>query len=913
MASFKIRSGMRSKILALVIVPVLSISIGLSWYFMAARQADLTNSLQRLGTAMALGFAAASDLPVFAGDVEALRKVARSALQDASVMGVSFVAIDGPILFSEGELGPSGNAQMPEDSLWQLGQYRGARFWYFRGTIKLHAETMDDYPGAEQDNDSALGWVVIAMSLDEYHQARSENFIIGSTVAIIATLLVSIAAWLFAQRIYRPVRELTKVVKIMESGDLTVQANLAGEEEVQVLARVVNQLASTLRETNESLEKDITRATEELTYALAELENRNRDLVTVGDELESAMAAKDQLLARMSHELRTPLTAVIGFTRRLDSRSLSSEQIEYRDAIYHSSLLLASIIDDILDFSRMEYSDIALDEREFDLENALDEIVVIHAYSAYEKAIELIVFMDSDVPRTYLGDPVRFKQIINNLLANSIKFTDAGEVVVQVGLLDKDSQATDDQKVVLEISIRDSGIGIAAEDIEKLFKPFSQADASIHRRFGGSGLGLVISQQLVERMGGSISVHSEQGKGTTFQFSLQLIQAGADHVERVDADRLDEIAIVDGNRWSRRALRSQVAHHARQVFAFAITAELVELLREGRINPGSILISLGADVIQAQLLAAQLADIRKYFSGDIIVLTCGAAGQAAIPERLLGAYQPLQCLSKPVRRTRLVDSLFASSGRAVEASQIDSVNSRDNASHGQLAGVAVLVAEDNRYNKLLLKTLLETQGARVMIASNGIEAVEIFEASDCRLVLMDSHMPKMDGAEASRQIMAGAAQTGRPVAIIGITADTTEKERSRLQQAGVKEVLFKPIDEEILLMTLCRYAERSYTDASNNAGIISFDSAGSELTGALLEQTDNLRKAMAAGDLSGARETVHQLLGFSGLYAMVELRRMVVELDQNLLLPQTPEQTTRVTESLATLEALIHSRAEKGY
>ena len=321
--------------------------------------------------------------------------------------------------------------------------------------------------------------------------------------------------------------------------------------------------------------------------ALFDLEHRNSDLVAVRDELEEAMGAKDQFLARMSHELRTPLTTIIGFTRRLENTLLTREQAEYSHAVHHASVILLSVINDLLDFSRMQYGGISLERTAFNLEDEMEDIASMHAYGAYEKSIELVLFIDSSVPRDCLGDPLRLKQIVNNLLANAVKFTESGEILVHISEQDPEPADTAGEgrgeggtHTTLVITVRDSGIGIDAQDMKNLFEPFSQADTSISRRFGGSGLGLVICRQLVELMGGEIQLSSNPGAGTEVVCTVQLEACAGSAAELAVPERGECVAVIDGNKWSRRALRSQLTHWTRQVYAVAQPGDFIRLLRE---------------------------------------------------------------------------------------------------------------------------------------------------------------------------------------------------------------------------------------------------------------------------------------------------------------------------------------------
>ena len=893
-ARLEFHRTIRGKILLLGIIPVLSISVILTLYHMSWQRKHLSNDLQRFGQSTAEYLAVAGKLAMFADDLESLQQIARGPARNIALHGVSFYKEDGTELLTLGELDRLDIPAMGQDHLWQDNQYRNQLIWYFRAAIELEAETMTDYGESTHDSDYLLGWAVVALSRQELHQRQQENLLIGSAISLIVTLLVAVVAWLLSHRIYRPITELTSIVETMEAGDLSVEAQVAGEREVQILARVINRLAASLNQTNIRLKEEVAEATGDLRRAL--------------QELEQALGAKDQFLARMSHELRTPLTTILGFTRRLEHTVLTEEQSEYRHAIQHSSFLLLSVINDILEFSRLQYGGSYLQETIFNLEDELEDIVLMHAYSAYEKSIELIMLIDSDVPQMFHGDAIRLKQILNNLLANSVKFTDVGEINVHVARYEPDesnrSVETDSgtDTVTLEISVSDTGIGILPEEKENLFQPFSQADTSISRRYGGSGLGLVICQQLIELMGGEIELDSEPGVGTTARFTLPLKCVSASQAELRLPHRSDVVAVLEPNPRSRRALRSQLTRWTRQVFMVADAAALIEIVAQRQGELAAVLISLGPEPVEEDRLQETLAGLRAHYRGPVLVLACMSSDSPPFPEHILRQYSPAEYLSKPVRRKKLLEKLNSLDSPGTSEPEFGSSQGPgDCPADGSLTGIEILVVEDNEFNQKLFAGLLQAEGATTVLADNGAEALERFQQSGCSLVLMDAHMPVIDGIEACRQIVQLARQKQRCVAVLGLTADTLDAERLRFLDAGAKEVLYKPVDEQALLEALCRYSGREYRPLES-ASILSGSSSVEALGHELSRLVARLRYALEEGRVGDSRDTIHQLLGLSGMYGIEEFRRMVEGLRESL----DQQQGWETQRYLDALETLVH-------
>ncbi|WP_188109591.1 ATP-binding protein [Pseudohalioglobus sediminis] len=843
--------GMRRKILLLAIIPALSISIILTWYFTSTRQAQLTRDLQLLGHTTAEHLAIAGKLALFADNLESLRQIGLGPSSNPAVTGVAFLDSSAePVLL----LSDSGDFQVPGFSgehMWQNNQYRGDEIWYFRAPVMLETETMTDYDEAGEGGQELLGWSVIGLSQIELFRAQQENLFAGFVIFAIATIIAGFAAWLIGHQIYQPVRDLTTTVETMEAGDLSVRARVAGEREVRILARVINRLAANLNETNIRLKQEVDEATADL-----------RD----------AMNAKDEFLARVSHELRTPLTTIIGYTHRLERSTLTAEQAEFSHAIQQSSELLLAVINDILDFSRLQHGGLELESIEFNLETALEDVVAMHASGASEKSIELVLLVDSDVPRYCLGDVVRLKQVVNNLLANAVKFTEQGEIVVHAAMQDESGTSPPagekNSGVGMEISVQDTGIGIAPEAMDKLFTSFSQADTSINRRFGGSGLGLVICKQLADLLGGDISLQSQVGEGTRASFSISLRRATGANQHLPIPHREAAVAVVDANRWSRRALRSQVTHWTRQVYALESVQELIDLLDNPAPELMAVLISEPPGAVHDEALQRKLTGLREHYEGPIALMRYMLETPDMEGEGWHQALQPMTLLSKPSRRQSVLQWL--DSLEQGDTAETEVQNPLDPAS-GSLNGIEIVIAEDNQFNQDLFRMVLEQEGATVRVANNGAEALQAFRVSGATLVLMDAHMPEVDGIRASQQIVEEAARLEREVVIVGLTADTSSAEHERFIQAGAVEVLSKPVNEDALIETLCRHAEMAY-DGGANRSIMDLDSTDVALHAELMAQLGALRRDLAQGAFEQCREILHQLQGLCGLCGIHDLQ-----------------------------------------
>ncbi|MDM5101327.1 two-component sensor histidine kinase BarA [Aeromonas salmonicida] len=867
--------GLRARVLAFTILPTLIIGGLMAGYFTFHRYQQLENNLIDQGINIIEPLAIASEYGMTQHSRESLKRLIGLTHRKNSplIKSIAVFTQDNQLFVTSNYHRDFTRLRLPDGS--QIPELTSVTLYGDDIILRtpIQAETsMDGFPLPSDVEPPMIGYISMQMTTDRAMILQYRDTFFAVIMVLIGIAFSTLFGFRLVKSVTQPITDMVQAVHKIREGrlDTRVSGQLTGE--LDMLKNGINAMAKALSEYHEEMQQNIDQATSDLRETLEQIEIQNVELDMAKKRAQEAARVKSEFLANMSHELRTPLNGVIGFTRQLLKTALTPSQTDYMQTIEKSARNLLGIINDILDFSKLEAGKLQLEHIPFSLRDTLNETMHLLGPSAHDKQLELSLQVDAEVPDYLTGDPMRLQQVLTNLAGNAIKFTERGNVDVHI----EQTGGSNGNKVRLNVLIRDTGIGISEEQQRQLFQAFNQADSSISRRYGGTGLGLVITQKLVQQMGGQIRFESELGKGSVFSFSLDMDVSPLPQTEKLPLDRIQSkrVWLLEPDPFSHSSLCALLAEWQLDVQSLAIDTIWPEMSNQDMVIIGSSTLHTPQQVI------ARL-DALDGQQNTIVLLS---SHEPSLYEAML-AHGAQHCLSKPTNHRKLLHALL--SPEATKSAPLPTPSPRS------VQAIKVLAVDDNAANLKLIAAMLKEMVSQVVVCKNGKEAVRLAQSQPFDIIFMDIQMPIMDGISATQAIRSQSLNTETP--IVAVTAHAIPGERERLIRQGMDDYLAKPIDESMLAQLITDFAHRRHQNHGDQqidwplavrqaAGKLDLAKEMLTMLMASFDEVDPVLEAAFAGQVEDAEvlAQLHRLNGGCAYSGVPGLQRLLSQLEQQL-------------------------------
>ncbi len=861
--------GIRKRVLFLSIVPMFLVSIMIGFYLTKAHLSYMHEAMAKRGEAIARNLGLASEFSLLIEDRARLQELVNRTYFGPEVEAVIILDENGQLMAQKLHEGFAQrvHGSDAQDSLWE--------FYSSVETTSVDEGESEELRG--QGEGRRLGQVIVYVSRDHLRETARKVIVRSILFILFGLLFASLLALLLARELLAPIQRITDLVGRVQRGDLSSRLARRSGAEIGELEQGINRMVKTIEGTRKELEERVAEATSRLQETVAALREKNIALETSRREAIEAGQAKERFLAHVSHELRTPLNAIVGFAELLEKDPQAKETREYTRVINNASQQLLAVINDVLSYSELSAGRLSVEKRSFRPQNVLEDVVSLLSRDAHCKGLELVLLIHRDTPRAVIGDPVRFSQVLTNLLVNAVKFTASGEILVV-----SESMIDEEGRRYHLVSVEDSGIGIPKARRDALFEPFVQGDSSIQKRYGGTGLGLTISRSLMELMGGKIWLADGSLGGSRFCVALPADDGAdvtADQDMQPDVLQGIKVLVTDSHAVSRRAIKNMLLSFGMQVFLQPTRQTTEQILKEAEDDgtPFQVLVIGGkADEFPSRRLV-WLRNIARDQGIRILVLISDEE-QVREKQRMVKHKHCIVISTKPIRRQRLLENL-----QQVLECKKKKKRALGRSDTQPATNARVLIADDNAFSRQLLQASLERCGIAVDMVTDGFELVEQARQQRYDLIFLDIHMPAMDGLAAAQIIREETINNQTP--LIAVTADLFTPASGTRQQSLFNEILFKPVSPDavsaLIEQMLPGAVERSQVVPESTSAE---DSRYRERFKTALEDlVSQLETAAEQANRDGIKNIAHQINGLTGYFGHQALSRQGRALEQKAL------------------------------
>ena len=896
--------GIKYQLRITTLIPVLLVALLFAFFYNRQFNKDLKEHISHLGEAYIHQLLPVAQLAILRDDNRTLQGLVDASMVNPEIQGLAFYNANGQLLANRG--GKHSLKQLFEPPKFSGDYVKSKQINPYTinfvapvilPKFNLYSSIPYQAPISPLSfqSDDILGWLSIDIDTKSILIERYQMYIVTIFITLFGLIMSLGVNFYLSRKIYLPIARLRRSMKQILSNEFETGIKVSSSNEIGIIEQGCVHLQKQYLNTINDLNQHVEIATADLQHGLELLEEKNIELSLDKKKAEEKSRQKAELIANMSHEIRTPMNGVIGFTNILLDSNLDPLQMDYVKTIKSSAQDLLAIINDILDYSKMDAGKLQLDCIPLDICACIDEVLALVAPSAHKKGIDLIPATATNVPKTMLGDPLRLKQMITNLVSNAIKFTEHGYVLIRTHV-----EEETDKAYSISLSVTDTGIGIAPEDKANLFTAFNQADTSITRRYGGSGLGLVISKKLAEQMHGRISLSSELYKGSTFTIHIKLEKLAAYEVEKHQVHRFSNLKVIcfDDNPLHMEALCNGLGYwgiHCIQIEAFNQLEDAFKTYHDADL--AFVGVNQGCEQQVAQVLRQQS-------------MPCVLVSKWPIQD-----YEALSAqafLFKPPSIQKLHDTIdFLLNKAAIAKTHTEELNELRN--RLRIAKPLILIAEDNPINRMLLNSML-AEKASIETVNDGKEAVAICNQKHFNAILLDLQMPNLNGLEAA-SLIHQESLLNQKTPIILISANACELNQKQLSQIGIDLWLQKPIDEKTLLSHLLQMLNKTESSAINWSLCLQKLSGNQTLaTEFLASFVEELKKnrveffhLLQKQDLQGLEQAAHRLNGASCFCGVPNLQSLVAHFEK--LAKQAKhidELQIPFTELIQSIDDVIH-------